>query len=163
MHPKQDLFSGKCTAKHFGLRFENVVSTFGANRLTFAEKARHGIGCEMKTRSKIVNSLRHNRHYDFPAKPLEVKSPGFRMWRSGNSDGCMVATMVGLFLLMVVIPKCGGGGSSTSKKTQKYCNYPGCTNPPSGFWNEGSGYCNRHADQLRNEQKLDDKIKTQGP
>jgi hypothetical protein len=44
----------------------------------------------------------------------------------------------------------------------KYCKYAGCTDPPSGFWAEGTGYCRRHAQQLLDEQKLIDKLKTQG-
>ncbi len=49
-----------------------------------------------------------------------------------------------------------------TRKTQQYCKYPGCTQMPSGFWNAGTGYCNRHAQQLRDEQKLLDKMRTQG-
>lgn len=52
--------------------------------------------------------------------------------------------------------------SSNREPVMKYCKYAGCTDPPSGFWAEGTGYCRRHAQQLLDEQKLIDKLKTQG-
>lgn len=56
----------------------------------------------------------------------------------------------------------GNGSQRSSQDTDNYCQYPGCTQPPSGFWDKGTGYCSRHAQQLRDDQKLLDKIKQQG-
>jgi hypothetical protein len=52
--------------------------------------------------------------------------------------------------------------SASSTPTKKYCKYEGCTDSPSQFWEAGTGFCGRHAQQLRNQEKLIDKLKTEG-
>ncbi|MDX2226095.1 MAG: hypothetical protein SFY92_03200 [Verrucomicrobiae bacterium] len=93
----------------------------------------------------------------------------FKPHQAGEANGCqmLIYLVVGGLALSVVISMCEGGGSrggsqhSTRKKAE-YCKYPGCTDPPSEFWEAGTGYCHRHAQQLRDEQKLLDKVKKQG-
>ena len=74
-----------------------------------------------------------------------------------------ILAVIGLLFLAIFIEDMMGGGSQrSSKDTDKYCKYPGCTQPPSGFWDKGTGYCSRHAQRLRDDQKLLDKVKQQG-
>jgi hypothetical protein len=90
--------------------------------------------------------------------------------KSESSGGQVVGWIVGGFIILVVFVGILGGGSgssgssssSSSTPTKKYCEYAGCTDSPSGFWEAGTGYCRRHAQQLRDEQKLIEKLKTQG-
>jgi hypothetical protein len=86
---------------------------------------------------------------DGPKKP-----PGLTFWIFNGP--------ILLFLFIVGLGGGNGGSSSSSQHTQKYCKYPGCTEPPSEVWEAGTGYCHRHAQQLRDEQKLLDKMKKQG-
>ena len=73
-----------------------------------------------------------------------------------------ILAVIGLLLLAIFFEDMMRGGSQRSSQgTDKYCKYPGCTQPPSGFWDKGTGYCSRHAQQLRDDQKLLDKAKQQ--
>ena len=56
----------------------------------------------------------------------------------------------------------GGSSPSIGRGKINYCKYAGCTDSQSGFLEAGTGYCHRHAQQLRDEEKLIEKIKTQG-
>lgn len=90
--------------------------------------------------------------------------------KSESSVGQVAGWIVGGFIILIIFVGALGGdsgsnsssSSSSSTPTKKYCKYAGCTNSPSEFWEAGTGYCGTHAQQLRDEQKLIDKLKTQG-
>jgi hypothetical protein len=90
--------------------------------------------------------------------------------KSESSSGQVVGWIVGGFIILIVFVGILGGdsgsnsssSSSSSTLTKKYCKYEGCTDSPSEFWEAGTGFCHRHAQQLRDQQKLIDKLKTQG-
>jgi hypothetical protein len=74
----------------------------------------------------------------------------------------ILTVWIGTFLIFVIGALSGGLESNPPPKQAKYCEYPGCIRPPSGFLNAGTGYCNQHAQQLRDERKILDKLRTQG-
>jgi hypothetical protein len=98
--------------------------------------------------------------------------------KSESPSGQVIGWIVGGFIILIVFVGILGGGSgsnsssssssstptssSSSTPTNKYCNYVGCTDSPSGFWEAGTGFCRRHAQLLRDQEKLIDKLKTQG-
>jgi len=84
-----------------------------------------------------------------------------------SKNGCFIVSLcIGMIFFTIILPNMemehSSPSSSSNAPQKKYCKYEGCTEPPSEFWEAGTGFCRRHAQQLRDQEKMIDKLKTQG-
>lgn len=73
-----------------------------------------------------------------------------------------ILTVMGIVIILLIlfgILISVGGNNSRSEKEIEYCRYIDCHEKASQFWNDDTGYCNQHAELLREEYNISEERK----